>query len=425
MLPGNGLPNTFSIIDKAHHSKRRRIFAYGFSEAALKSYEKVIQGHIDKFCQVLTKNADSEGWGQIVDMSKTCTGFALDTLGALAFSETFGALDGDKNSEYIFSAIVSAGRSMGVLIHLPIFGRSNFLFGMRWLFQRLILPLEDIKNIQNYLSLVAATAKRRRDREDTQARGIEKENSPEKDIFHYILRAKDPVSGEPFTPEELSAEARACIFAGTDTTSSTLAATLYWLSSAPEAFAKLQAELHSVFTSEDDIHTGSKLNSCLYLRRVVEEVLRISGPVGGILWREATKDHVIEGYRLPRGAEAGVAIYAIHHNPRYFPDPHVFNPDRWDDSIVGAQSVAIAKSAWMPFLTGPRSCIGRSLALMEIHLTIARIVFSYEMKMDESRLADLQVTVDDGYREFETKDQLAAETIGPFLQFRKSNREIC
>ncbi|KAK6525271.1 hypothetical protein TWF694_005417 [Orbilia ellipsospora] len=340
-------------------------------------------------------------------------------MGALSFGESFNSLEDAKLVNAV-DGIMAAGKSMGIWLNLPAFGKNQILFKIRPFLRWLIFSAQDVKNFQNYLDVVVGMATRRIEREHSSGRDEKVQSSLDKDIFHYILHSKDPETGESLTTSELLAEARACVFAGTDTTATALACSFYYLGYNPEILAKLRGELRAIFASEEEIIYGPKLKACMYLKRVIEEVLRISNPVGGILWRETTTEYYcIGGYRLPKETDVGVPIYAIHHNSDYFPNPHEFNPDRWDDAVVGAESVTAARKAWMPFQYGSRACTGRSLALMELNLTLARIIFSHEIRIDQSRRTDVQVCIDGANPEFETKDQLAAETVGPYLQFRK------
>ncbi|KAK6346064.1 hypothetical protein TWF730_010398 [Orbilia blumenaviensis] len=422
LLSGN-IFSLFSSIDKSFHGKRRRIMAHGFSDAALRSYEPIVQERIDKFLEILTKEAGDDGWGVSKNMSRLCAGLTFDVMGALVFGQPFKILEDESGLSYVIDAIMSASRSVGVMIHLPAFGKNNILFKLRGFFRLIFLSLQDIKNIKAFLALSTKLVGEKSAQEAAKAAGediVKAQGVPNKDILGWILDATDPETGERLSINEVWSEARVLIIAGSDTTSTSLSGALYYLSRNPVILNKLRAELRSTFDSENQIWPGQKINSCSYLKHVIEEALRMSSPVGGILWRETTVDHTVQGIRIPAGTDCGVPIYALHHNTEYFNDPHIFNPDRWDESIVGNESVTTAKSAWIPFQIGSRGCIGRPLANMELVLTLARIVYGFDIRVDESKRAIGQTDVISGYTEFETRDQLTAETIGPFLQFKKN-----
>ncbi|EGX46848.1 hypothetical protein AOL_s00097g274 [Orbilia oligospora ATCC 24927] len=421
LLSGNVF-SLFTSIDKSFHGKRRRIMSHGFSDAALRSYEPIVQERIDKFLEILTKEAGADGWGASKNMSRLCAGLTFDVMGALVFGQPFKILEDESGLSYVIDAIISASRSVGVMVHLPVFGKNNILFKIRGLFRLLFLSLKDLKNIKAFLALSAKLTRERTAQEAAKTAGediVKAQGVPNKDILGWILAATDPETGEHLSLSDVWGEARVLIIAGSDTTSTSLSGALYYLSRNPVILNKLRTELRTTFSSEDEIWPGQKINSCSYLKHVIEEALRMSSPVGGILWREAAVDHVVQGVTIPAGTDCGVPVYSIHHHTDYFHDPHVFNPDRWDENIVGAEAVAAAKSAWIPFQIGSRGCIGRPLANMELTLTLARIIYSFEIRVDESKRGVGQADVIPGHTEFETKDQLTAETTGPFLQFKK------
>lgn len=73
--------------------------------------------------------------------------------------------------------------------------------------------------------------------------------------------------------------------------------------------------------------------------------------------------------------------YTTHHDPRYFPDPFTFNPNRWLSTDGGTDEM---KKLYMPFTKGARTCLGQSLALLELRITIATIVLKYDIRINEA-----------------------------------------
>jgi len=134
-----------------------------------------------------------------------------------------------------------------------------------------------------------------------------------------------------------------------------------------------------VFATADEICLGTKLNSCSYLRMCIDESMRITPPIGASLFREAGPGGVtVDGRYFPAGIDVGTSIYSIHHNAAYFPRPHRFWPERW---AAGPEKVALANSVLNPFSFGPRGCIGKSLAIVEITLTMATVIWLYDFKL--------------------------------------------
>jgi len=248
-----------------------------------------------------------------------------------------------------------------------------------------------------------------------------------KDFFYYLLNAKDPETGRGFTTPELWGEANLLIIAGSDTTSTALAAAFFYLVHNPEKLEKLSKEIRNTFTDVEEIHSSPTLNGCSYLRAVVDESMRLSPPVGGILPREVLFGGIdIDGHHIPEGTVVGTPHYALHHNPAYFPKPFEFIPERWIvDSLpqFNKGSVELAQSAFCPFSVGPRGCIGKGVAYVELMTSLARVVFLYDMrKVAGMTVGEGHPDGEEGRRrpeEYQLKDSFTSMKDGPYVEFRE------
>jgi cytochrome P450 len=201
-----------------------------------------------------------------------------------------------------------------------------------------------------------------------------------KDFFYYLLKARDPETGESFPMTELWAETSLLIAAGSDTSSTTLAGTFSYLTHNASVLEKLSKEIRATFKDVEEIRSGSQLNSCVYLRVCIDETLRFSPPVGGYLPREVLAGGMtIDGHHLPEGTVVGCAAYAIHHNAAYFSDSFEYQPERWLKS--SKEELERQQSAFCPFSLGPRGCIGRNMAYMELMTAVARAVWLYDLRL--------------------------------------------
>lgn len=210
-----------------------------------------------------------------------------------------------------------------------------------------------------------------------------------RDFFYHLLKARDPETGQGFSTQELWGESNLLIIAGSDTTSTAMAATVFYLSRNPEALKRVTEEVRSKFADVEEICQGAALNSCTYLRACIDEAMRLSPSVGGITPREVLAGGAtIDGVFVPEGVVVGVPHYAIHHNAAYYPDPFSFVPERWIagsklpsfGGLVGETDTAAAQSAFCPFSVGPRGCIGKGLAYVEMSTTLARMLWLYDLR---------------------------------------------
>jgi len=207
---------------------------------------------------------------------------------------------------------------------------------------------------------------------------------------------------------------------GSDTTATQLAANFFYITQNPKTLARLTAEIRSTFPNADAIRLSPALDSCHYLHAVINETLRISPSVPGILPREVLPGGLsVCGEYFPEGVDLAVPIYTAHHNPTVYPHPHKHIPERWLPDQASEEAIKQCHDALTPFSYGSRMCIGRRLALMELWLTIAYAVWMFDVEYvgggKEDRL--LGPGADD--LEYQLLDHLAAGRNGPIIRFNK------
>jgi cytochrome P450 len=215
---------------------------------------------------------------------------------------------------------------------------------------------------------------------------------------------------------------------GSDTSSTTLAALFFYLSRYPDVYEKACQEVRGVFTSPEEVAVGPALNSCIYLRACLDEALRMNPAVASAPWREVTTaGAVIDGCPIPVGFDVGLGIYSIQHNNSYLSRPFTFLPERW---IVGStpastrEEVDRARSVFTPFSVGPRSCIGRQLAVSELMFVMATVLVAFDFRKpdgSESLLGEGSTTAPYGRHrkeEYQMIDHAVCQKRGPMLQFR-------
>lgn len=208
-------------------------------------------------------------------------------------------------------------------------------------------------------------------------------------------------------------------FVGSDTTSTTLAATLHYVGYSPICYDEVMKEVRSRFKSLDEIRMGPTLNSCVYLRACIDEALRMAPPAGGTLWREVDQGGaIIDGIPIPAGYDVGIAVHSLHHNAAYFPKPWSYDPSRWlrsgGDKSAYAETMA---TAYNPFGAGPRSCVGKPLALHQLMLTLATLFYQFDFcptGRDEEAWKSKNMVAEP----FLLKDHVSGQKTGPFVRFR-------
>ena len=193
------------------------------------------------------------------------------------------------------------------------------------------------------------------------------------DLMSILMRAKDE-NGVGMTDSQLRDEVLILFTAGHETTANALTWTWYLLSENPSTEEKMHAEVDSVVEGES-VPRATDFSRLEYTAKVFTESMRLYPPAW-ILPREAINDCTIGGYSIPAGAQVVMSQYVNHHDPKFFPNPQKFEPERWTKDM----KAKLPKFAYFPFGGGPRSCIGEPFAWMEGVLLLATISKKWRLR---------------------------------------------
>jgi cytochrome P450 len=162
--------------------------------------------------------------------------------------------------------------------------------------------------------------------------------------------------------------------AGHETTALSLSWTLWLLSLNRRVTVPLREELNRVLDGRAP--TMADLPQLTYTEQVIKESMRLMPPAW-MIQREAIEDVRIGGYVIPKGADVGMSQYAVHRDPRWYPEPERFMPERWTPEFTRQ----LPKFAYFPFGGGPRLCIGQQFAMMESMLMLATIAQRFDLEL--------------------------------------------
>ena len=132
--------------------------------------------------------------------------------------------------------------------------------------------------------------------------------------------------------------------------------------------------------------TADDVKRLPFTERVLKESMRLYPPA----WttgREAAEDLEIAGYHIPKGAQLLMGQWVVHRDPRWYPNPEAFDPDRWEDMK------SLPRFAYFPFGGGPRVCIGNHFAMMEATLLLAIAMQRYRFELLPGQRLDLAPSV--------------------------------
>ncbi|XP_026464275.1 probable cytochrome P450 12a5, mitochondrial [Ctenocephalides felis] len=186
------------------------------------------------------------------------------------------------------------------------------------------------------------------------------------------------------------------LLAGVDTTSNTTAILLYFLAANQKCQDKLRSEILTILPNKDSKLSSDSFKRIPYLRACMKEANRIIPILGGTV-RKLPVDVVLSGYQVPRGTEIVVSHQTASMNENQFPDPKKYKPERWLNAEE-AEGCPLAKNAnpfaHMPFGFGPRSCVGKRFADLEIETFVMKLFRNYKLEWnyDELKVASRLIT---------------------------------
>lgn len=246
------------------------------------------------------------------------------------------------------------------------------------MFNLLLLPFSEVlERLPFPQSIRLKRAKRTLDRVIYEIIDQRRGNSGEgDDLLSMLLEARDEDDGGQMTDRQVRDEALTLFLAGHETTANALTWTWYLLSQNQDAETRLHEELDRVLAGR--LPTIDDLPSLPFTEHVLAESMRMFPPVWG-LGRQCTADHELGGYLIPPGSTVLMSQAILQRDPRFWPDPGKFMPDRW-----GEQSVKEAgqRNIYFPFGGGVRRCIGESFAWAEGILLLATIGRKWRFRLN-------------------------------------------
>lgn len=195
------------------------------------------------------------------------------------------------------------------------------------------------------------------------------------DLLDRLIASRDEESGVGMSPTEIRDQVLTIFVAGHETTALSLMWTWYLLAMHPEHEARMHAELDAVLGGRAPAwQDASRLT---FTRMILQESMRLYPAVHTLAFRQAQKDDVICGMRVPRGALVTMIPWIIHRHRDHWENPEQFEPERFTAEAVAKRD----RLAYVPFGFGPRVCIGASFAMTEAVLILATLAQRFRLRV--------------------------------------------
>ena len=334
----------------------RKLLSPTFSSGKLKGMMEPVEVIADDTIDYLTEKVENE---PEVDMKPILQGFTLDSISRVAFGMTTNVRRG-QDKEFadiafdVFDQFIPKNVFMTGMFHLL------FLFpGIATLFPVWPESAQKIRKMAHDIMV------------EREAKDI---NAGD---FVDRLREYKKVAEPPITHDMIDAQSMVFMTAGFETTANTLTSMMLYFANHPDLQDKAYDEIMACIGDDDKI-THEHIKDMNYLEAFIMETLRVKPPVVEHD-RVCVKDCEVKGIKIKKGTSIQMPVYAAHYDEEFFPEPHVFNPDRFlkenEDKII--------PYTWRPFGAGNRVCIGQRFALMEIKIFIAKLLQKFQIVKTE------------------------------------------
>ncbi|RMZ81755.1 hypothetical protein DV738_g1981, partial [Chaetothyriales sp. CBS 135597] len=354
--------------DDANHTRFRRTLAHAFSEKSLREQEPLLQKYVNLFIERLGDMADK---GTPINMTAWYNYITFDIIGDLSFGQSFGCLETSSYHWWVsnINNMLKHGQFLRMAYEYPLIVRFLALFQSKAL----------LTARENTYALSRERVGQRLNNESQAGRN---------DFIDFMQRHKGDSEG--LTQSEMVSNMFILIIAGSETTASLLVGVTYWLIHRPDTLRRATEEVRSTFKDEDEISVQAVNTKLPYLVACLQEGLRIYPPVPGNLDRTTYEDGLIAGHPIPKGTNVSVHQSGAYWSESNFRHATEFIPDRWLPAALEDPTNEFyndQRRVHEPFHIGPRNCIGRNLALAEMRIIMARVLYNFDLEFAPSMLA--------------------------------------
>ncbi|CZT17471.1 related to pisatin demethylase [Ramularia collo-cygni] len=360
-------PNLFSTRSKAEHSFMRRRVSPAYSMSAMLRYEQYIQPCLDLMMDGFRKHADQ---GHPVVMSNWLDWLAFDVVGTLAYGQSFGQLETESDKLGLgkmihegFYVLSNVGHWIGQsrILQSPAFGKVLTMMGVP----------NPFDTFNNWTKTIIQERRQNAGKHERY------------DMLQHFMEMKSTTGG-PATDVDVLGEAVNIIGAGADTTSIAMGTCLYYIVRHPDVYQKVQKEIDEYYeqNSLQRAITYQQTQELPYFTAAAREAMRLIPSITYQLPRVMPEEMVVAGRSIPAGTHVGVSPIAANRNKSVWGlDANEFKPSRWLES---EEKTRYLNANDMTFGGhGARMCIGRNLALVEVHKFLGQFLRDFDVAFED------------------------------------------
>ncbi|KAI1113575.1 cytochrome P450 [Nemania sp. NC0429] len=335
-----------STRDHNLHSQRRRVWSTAFGNRNLQDYDQ----RINRYRTLLVKKIEDSG-GRPLDVTELFKLYSFDVMGDLAFSRSFEMLETSKEHDAI-----------------KLLNSGLFAIGLKfpmWFFRLMISIPGAAKDWWGFMRYCTSQV-------DKQLEA----KSDTKDIMSCLLKSLNGQVPTGLDRALLDGDSQLIIVAGSDTTATVLTTIFKYLAQYPHHMSQIRAEIDPLPRNELGDHFYTDLTNLKHLNGVINEAMRLFPPVPSVLPRLTPPEGLdIDGTFIPGNTTVFCPQFVVGRSTVSYVSPNEFIPERW----YSQPELIRDGSCFAPFSTGPYGCVGQSLALLNIRVTVARIIAKYDI----------------------------------------------
>ncbi|XP_054649431.1 cytochrome P450 3A27-like isoform X1 [Dunckerocampus dactyliophorus] len=354
------LNDAVSIVEDDHWKRIRSVLSPSFTSGRLKEMYGIMLQHSSNLIKSLQKKAEAD---EVIEVKEVFGPYSMDVVTSTAFSVDIDSIN-HPSDPFVsnIKKMVKFNFLNPLIVLIVVF---PFLRPVIEKMDVSLFPADVLAFFYNFLK----TIKSDRNKNDHKNRV---------DFMQLMVDSQmsesstgDASNQKGLTDHEILSQAMIFIFAGYETSSSSLCFVAYNLATHPHIQKALQKEIDETFPDKARPNYED-LMQMEYLDMVVNESARLY-PIANRLERVAKTSVEVNGVTIPKQTVVMVPIYVLHRDPSLWPEPDSFKPERFGKE----NKDNIDPYAFLPFGAGPRNCIGMRFALLMMKLSLVEILQSF------------------------------------------------
>jgi len=354
------------LANGKEHAWQRKLLNPVFSHSSILEFVKTFDSNIENLIKYWKSAMKTSLTGIAeVNILKDFNKLTLDIIGETAFGYRFDTLISGENK---------VSQAVETLLRGRISVTARFLRRIIPFYDK--LPTQHNKMMAEAIDVTDSVVKQiiRQKRSELESSGGRVLGS---NLLAKMLMVQDDESGKRLSDQVIEAQVHTFMVAGHETTSVALTWTFYLLAKHQDVQEKARQEAIAVFGGLGTID-NTHLDELKYITAVVNESLRMYPPAA-LFMRKVVADDQLGEYKIPKGSYVVVPICVLHHLEENWANHEKFLPERF----LGDQQISNYK--FMPFSNGPRNCIGRKFAMLEMKVAISKLLMKFKFNLDPSQ----------------------------------------